>query len=118
MGIVAAQLAETWSPEQICGRLKDQGLPSVSHEAIYQYIYADKHAGGHSITRFVVRNSAGSDMGEENGAALSRTRFRSNSGLPLPTIAYASVTGKAAWLSGRGISRRSSRSTSASPAIR
>jgi IS30 family transposase len=44
--VVDAQLAATWSPEQICGRLKDQGLPSVSHEAIYQHIYADKRAGG------------------------------------------------------------------------
>ena len=44
--VIDAQLAATWSPEQICGRLKDQGLPSVSHEAIYQHIYADKRAGG------------------------------------------------------------------------
>ena len=39
-------LGELWSPEQICGRLKACGLPSASHEAIYQRIYADKRNGG------------------------------------------------------------------------
>jgi IS30 family transposase len=43
---VEERLGELWSPEQICGRLKELGLPSVSHEAIYQRIYADKRAGG------------------------------------------------------------------------
>jgi IS30 family transposase len=35
-----------WSPEQICGRLRQRGLPSASHEAIYQRIYADRRNGG------------------------------------------------------------------------
>jgi IS30 family transposase len=43
---VEARLGELWSPEQICGRLKERALPSVSHEAIYQRIYADKRNGG------------------------------------------------------------------------
>ena len=43
---VEERLSELWSPEQICGRLKERGLPSVSHEAIYQRIYADKRNGG------------------------------------------------------------------------
>jgi IS30 family transposase len=43
---VDARLGELWSPEQIGGRIKAQGLPSVSHEAIYQRIYADKRHGG------------------------------------------------------------------------
>ena len=35
-----------WSPQQISGRLKmEQGI-HISHEYIYQYIYADKRAGG------------------------------------------------------------------------
>jgi len=41
-----ARLAEQWSPEQISGFLKVQGLPGVSHETLYQRIYADKRAGG------------------------------------------------------------------------
>lgn len=44
--IVAVKLAETWSPEQISGHLKVNGQATVSHEAIYQHIYADKRAGG------------------------------------------------------------------------
>ncbi len=44
--IVEAKLAETWSPEQIAGHLKVNGQHTVSHEAIYQRIYAGKRAGG------------------------------------------------------------------------
>ena len=43
---VDAKLAETWSPEQIAGYLKANDKPTVSHESIYQRIYADKQAGG------------------------------------------------------------------------
>lgn len=35
-----------WSPEQISGWLRLNQQPSVSHERIYQYVYADKRAGG------------------------------------------------------------------------
>lgn len=52
--IVHLKLAETWSPEQISGTLREvatshlkvNGQATVSHEAIYQHIYADKRAGG------------------------------------------------------------------------
>lgn len=37
---------EQWSPEQISGWLRRLRQPSVSHERIYQHIYADKRAGG------------------------------------------------------------------------
>jgi IS30 family transposase len=40
------KLRELWSPQQICGYLKANDMPSVSHESIYQRIYADKRAGG------------------------------------------------------------------------
>jgi len=39
-------LGQQWSPEQITGRLKLEQQQSVSHERIYQYIYADKRLGG------------------------------------------------------------------------
>jgi IS30 family transposase len=32
---------EGWSPEQVSGRLKKDGMNSVSHEAIYQWIYME-----------------------------------------------------------------------------
>jgi len=35
-----------WSPQQISGRLKVEKGICVSHEYIYQYIYADKRQGG------------------------------------------------------------------------
>lgn len=37
---------EQWSPEQISGRLKVDGLDSMSHETIYHRILQDKQAGG------------------------------------------------------------------------
>ena len=44
--VVDAKLGEAWSPEQISGYLKVNDQPGVSHESIYQRIYADKRAGG------------------------------------------------------------------------
>jgi IS30 family transposase len=35
-----------WSPEQITGRLRKNGQPTISHETIYKYIYLDKAQGG------------------------------------------------------------------------
>jgi IS30 family transposase len=43
---VEEKINQQWSPEQISGRRKRGGLESVSHERIYQHIYADKAAGG------------------------------------------------------------------------
>ena len=39
-------LRQQWSPEQIAGRLRLEQQPSVSHEWIYRYVYADKRRGG------------------------------------------------------------------------
>jgi len=39
-------LRQDWSPEQIAGRLKLDKQPTVSHECIYLYVYADKRRGG------------------------------------------------------------------------
>lgn len=44
--IVGTKLTETWSPAQIAGHLKANKQLTVSHEAIYQRIYADQRAGG------------------------------------------------------------------------
>jgi len=43
--LVEKELCEDLSPEQVSGRLKMSGI-FVSHERIYQYIYADKRADG------------------------------------------------------------------------
>ena len=39
-------LEQGWSPEQIAGRFKKEGVVSLHHETIYQYILRDKQAGG------------------------------------------------------------------------
>ena len=39
-------LRQQWSPEQIAGRFRLEGQPMLSHERIYQYVYADKARGG------------------------------------------------------------------------
>ena len=43
--LVEEKLRQDWSPEQISGRLKEDEV-FISHECIYQYIYADKRVGG------------------------------------------------------------------------
>ena len=41
------KLQEGWSPEQIAGRLYRDHRYRISHEAIYQYIYAQYYRGGY-----------------------------------------------------------------------
>jgi IS30 family transposase len=43
---VESLLRQEWSPEQIAGRLVLEQQARVSHERIYQYVYANKAAGG------------------------------------------------------------------------
>ena len=43
--LVEEKLCQDWSPEQIAGRFKAEGI-AISHEHIYQYVYADKRVGG------------------------------------------------------------------------
>jgi len=50
--LVEALIREEWSPEQIVGRVAMEQGVSISHEWIYQYIYADKHSGG-DLYRFL-----------------------------------------------------------------
>ena len=42
---IIQKLLKKWSPEQISGYLKKEGV-KVSHELIYQHVYADRKAGG------------------------------------------------------------------------
>jgi IS30 family transposase len=44
--IIDKHIALDWSPEQICGRLKSDGILNLHHETIYHYILTDKQAGG------------------------------------------------------------------------
>jgi IS30 family transposase len=44
--LVEQLLRQEWSPEQIAGWLKRKKQPTVSHECIYLYVYAEKRRGG------------------------------------------------------------------------
>lgn len=44
--IISVCLQNDWSPEQIAGRLCEEGIVSLHHETIYQYILTDKANGG------------------------------------------------------------------------
>lgn len=48
---VITHLKERWSPEQIAGRMKKDIREHISHEAIYQYIYAQVHRNGWGYVR-------------------------------------------------------------------
>lgn len=43
---VVDHLKQRWSPEQIAGRITLDGIGNISHEAIYQFIYAQVHRKG------------------------------------------------------------------------
>jgi len=48
---VISHLKLRWSPEQISGRLKKDLNLAISHEAIYQFIYAQIHRDGYGYLR-------------------------------------------------------------------
>ena len=43
---IREKLKAGWSPEQISGRMKYEGVGSISHETIYQFIYRNKASKG------------------------------------------------------------------------
>lgn len=43
---VVEHLKKGWSPEQTAGRMKSENVGSISHEAIYQFVYAQVHRKG------------------------------------------------------------------------
>jgi transposase, IS30 family len=59
---VEVKLKKRWSPEQIAGRMKRDhpDWPSISHEAIYQYVYADisinAYAHGDDLRQYLRRH--------------------------------------------------------------
>jgi IS30 family transposase len=44
--LITGYVKQDWSPEQIAGWLEKEGMIKLHHETIYQYILADKQAGG------------------------------------------------------------------------
>ena len=107
---VDERLGELWSPAQISGRLEERGLPSVSHEGIYNRIYADKRKGAPSTVLCVVRKHEENATAAASGAAQFPTRCRSISVQRSSVHASALVTGRATWSLGPASSRHWSRS--------
>ncbi len=48
---VVRHLKLGWSPEQISGTIKRRTGETISHEAIYQYVYAQVYRGGHGLIK-------------------------------------------------------------------
>jgi IS30 family transposase len=44
--IITEKILLDWSPDQISGYLQKENIASISHERIYQFLLADKKAGG------------------------------------------------------------------------
>lgn len=44
--VVDRYLRMDWSPEQVSGFLRVEGIMRISHETIYLHVWADKRAGG------------------------------------------------------------------------
>ena len=47
---IEQDLEQQWSPEQIVGRLKQEGLTALHHETIYRYVVVNKKEGGDLYT--------------------------------------------------------------------
>lgn len=65
MNYIKEKLKEDWSPEQISGVMKKDKMSSVSHETIYQYIYANKHHGGKLYLKLRHKNKKYHKRGSE-----------------------------------------------------
>ena len=48
---VTSHLKLGWSPEQVSGRMKKDGVGTISHEAIYQFVYAQIYRDGYGYLR-------------------------------------------------------------------
>ena len=68
--LITACLHKDWSPEQIAGRLQDEGLISLHHETVYQYVLADKANGGQLYKHLRHQNKT---YRKRYGAAHNRT---------------------------------------------
>jgi IS30 family transposase len=51
--LIARKLHQYWSPEQISGWLLEERAQCLSHESIYQHVWADKRGKSHQIHSFM-----------------------------------------------------------------
>jgi IS30 family transposase len=70
--LVLSLLKQQWSPEQISGRLRKEGVLRISHESIYRHIWRDKRRGG---VHYKLLRQAGKKRRKRYGAYDSRGRL-------------------------------------------
>ena len=68
--IITGYLEQDWSPEQIAGRLKVDGIIELHHETIYQYVMTNKRKGGRLYKHLRHQNKT---YRKRYGAAHNRT---------------------------------------------
>lgn len=70
ISLIKEKLHLQWSPEQISGWMRDGNHPTfISHERIYQYVWADKKAGGDIYKEF---RHGGKKYNKRNGVNAGR----------------------------------------------
>lgn len=69
LNLVARHLEKDWSPQQVSGRLKLEGILVISHQTIYHFIVWDKKRGGSLHTHL---RSAGKQRHKHHGSKDSR----------------------------------------------
>jgi IS30 family transposase len=74
--LVEQKLRLSWSPEQISGRLRAEGGPSVTHETIYQHVLRDTKACG--FLRYCLRFAGYKHHRFKKSKCAERTRLRKN----------------------------------------
>jgi IS30 family transposase len=95
--VVDSKLNETWSPQQISGYLLVNKQPGVSHESIYQRIYADKRKGGTLHLTLRCQKYARNAIPDVPEGAASPIKSRLTCAQPSWPSVPALVTGRPTW---------------------
>ena len=106
--LVKALIRNTWSPEQVVGRVEMEQGVAISHEWIYQYIYADKRSGGDLYTylrcqkvrrkRYGAYDRRGRIPSQVSITPLQKGLPRTSTGsIPLPTTTAGNFPTTKAW---------------------
>ena len=71
-------IRDDWSPEQVAGRLEQEGIIKLHHETVYQFILEDKQAGG---TLYKHLRHQGKTYRKRYGSAHNRTGIPNRVGI-------------------------------------
>ena len=82
IALIEAKLSINWSPEQVSGWLKVEQDLFISHERIYQYIWADKLKGGTLYKYLRHSGKKRKQYGSKDKRGQIRNRVSIETGLP------------------------------------